>query len=65
MHVHVCASIYEFWGQNYVKGGKNVKPRKIRNFQKWKNDIHNNNCQNGLGKPRKFSRSRMTKLTMP
>ena len=23
-------------------GGKNVKPEKIRNFQKWKNDNNNN-----------------------
>ena len=37
-----------------------VKPRKISNFQeKWQN----NNCHNGSGKPRKFSRSWMTKRT--
>ena len=41
MHVLLCASMCEFRGQNYVKGG-NVKPRKIRNFQKWKSNINNN-----------------------
>ena len=43
----------------------NVKPRKIRNFQKWQNDNNNNNCHNDLGKPIKFSRSWMTKRTVP
>ena len=28
-------------------------------------DNNINNCQNGSGKPRKFSRSRMTKWTAP
>ena len=40
--------------------GKNVKLDKISNFQeKWQN----NHFHNGTGKPRKFSRSRMTKQT--
>ena len=43
-----------------------VKPRKIRKFQKWNNNNNNNNnCHNGSGKPRKFSRSWMTKRTVP
>ena len=37
-----------------------VKPGKISNFhEKWQNI----NCQNGSGKPRKFSRSRLKKRT--
>ena len=38
-------------------GGVKVQ---IMEFQK---DNNNNNCQIGLGKPRKFSKSRMTKRT--
>ena len=48
----------------YCSFNETVKPEKIRNFQKWQNNNNNNNnCQNGSGKPRKLSRSRMTKLT--
>ena len=47
IHVFMCASIFKFRGQNSVKGGggggENVKPGKIRNFQKWQNDNNNNN----------------------
>ena len=47
---------------------QSVKPGKISNFQeKWNNNNNNddnNNFQNGSGKPRKFSRSLMTKQTM-
>ena len=43
-----------------------VKPGKIRNFQKnGKMIIIIINCHNGLGKPRKFSRSRMMKQNAP
>ena len=55
MHVLVCASMYEIRGRNSIKGGKNVKPGKIRNLQ----------SHNGSRKLRKFSRSRMMKQTAP
>ena len=42
-----------------ISGGVKVQ---IIEFQKVKLII---NCQNGLGKPRKFSRSQMTKWTTP
>ena len=46
-----------------IKLVNDVKPGKISNFQeKWQNNNNNNNnknnnCQNGSGKPRKFSKS--------
>ena len=42
-----------------------VKPEKIRNFKNDKMLIKIINCHKGLEKPRKFSRSRMTKRTAP
>ena len=41
LHMHeigcMCVGI---WGRNFFLGGKNVKPRKIRNFQE---KLQNNN----------------------
>ena len=39
-----------------------IMEKKLENFKNGKIII---NCQNGSGKPRKFSRSRMTKRTAP
>ena len=42
-----------------------VKPEKIRNFQNWQNVNKIINCNKGSEKPRKFSRSQMTKRIAP
>ena len=58
----LCVLVCVNFGDEILLKGKNVKPWKISNFQeKWQN----NNCHNGSRKPRKFSRSRMTKRTIP
>ena len=59
MHMFVCASVCEFWGQNFVKGGECKTREKIQVFSKQKK---NGKTVISIG-DHKFSRSRMTKLT--
>ena len=59
MHMFVCASVCEFWGQNFVKGGECKTREKFKFSQKKKK---NGKTVISIGY-HKFSRSRMTKLT--
>ena len=58
MHVLMCASMYEFWGRNSVKGEKYVKPGK--NFIFLKNGKTVISVEN-----QKIFRSQMMKRTSP
>ena len=66
-HALLCMLIGVDFGDEIMLREEECKPRKISNFQekKWQKNNNKNNCQNGSGKPRKFSRSRMTKRIAP
>ena len=66
MHVFVCASVCEFRERNFFKGGRMYNLGKLEIFKNRKMIIIIIiiiiiNWHNGLGKLRKFSRSRITK----
>ena len=66
MHLFVCASVCKFRGRNSFKGGRMQNPGKLEIFKNGKMIIIIiKNCHNASGKPRKFSRSQMTKWTVP
>ena len=61
--MHEIVGVCVNFGDEILLRGENVKPTK--NFIFLKNGKNNKNCRNGSGKPKIFSKSRMTKHTSP
>ena len=67
IYMSLCVLVCVNFEDEIMLREEECKTRENRNFfkKKIKMIIIIINCHNGSGKPRKFSRSRMTKRTMP